>query len=297
MKKQLLGIAAGAALFTSGLNAEIKLTDGLSTYGYIDMVYLDSDAPGAGDATDSVAEFELGFEFTQLESPFSAVMELSFSDDDTDDTDFETAVITYTATDNLSFTVGNILSYQGWETYDATGLYQYSYAYRGQNVIYSAGYAVGASVDYGTDDYGLGFWIGDSANGDVSLEFFGQYTGVDGLTFTAVYADDPGYKSLNFWTSYEYQAFTFAAEYVDNDYEDGADDNGYLFLVNYAFTDSAAATLRYSEEEEDDLSDFSMITVSPSYVFSDNVAGLVEVSFIDEATDYTAFAVELIYTF
>jgi hypothetical protein len=46
------------------------------------------------------------------------------------------------------FTFGNILSYQGFETFDATGLYQYSYAGADNTALYSAGYAVGASADY-----------------------------------------------------------------------------------------------------------------------------------------------------
>lgn len=297
MKKQLLGIAAGAAFLFNTSNAEIVLTDDLSTYGYMDIAYTDSDAAGAGDATDTVAEFELGFDFSNGDSPFSATMELSFNGTGNDEVDFETATISYAYSDELSFTVGNILTYQGWETFDATGLYQYSYAYRGLAPIYTASYAVGASADYSTDDFGLGFWIGDSANGDVSLEFFGQYTGIENLTLTAIYADDPGYETINFWASYEWEAFTFAAEYVTNDKDGAADDEGFLLLANYAFNDAAAATLRYSEEDEDGLADFSMITISPSYVFSDNVLGLVEVSFVDEASDYTAFAVELLYTF
>ena len=40
---------------------------------------------------------------------------------------FEKVMITYAHSDSLSFTTGKMLTYQGFEAADATGLYQYSY--------------------------------------------------------------------------------------------------------------------------------------------------------------------------
>jgi len=322
MKKQLLGIAASAALFTNAMNAEITLSDDLSTYGYIDVAYADNDMPGGGEATDTVAEFEIGFEFNQATTPYSANVELSFNDSASDEVDFEEANITYQHSDELSFTVGNILSYIGFESFDATGLYQYSNAYRGQSRgftntdlataatatgLYTAAYAVGVGADYVTDQYALGLWIGDSDNGDISVEFLASYTGVEGLTVTGVVAEDENYSTINLWASYEYEAWTFAAEMTFNDFDKvGAgqveDNSGYLLLANYDFGNGFGLTGRYSAQEDDlrgggKLADFTQWTIAPSYTFSDNLSGLFELSLIDEGTDYNAFAFELIYTF
>ena len=43
LKKEMIGIVAGAAMFASSAHAEIPLTDDLSAYGYIDLAYTDLD--------------------------------------------------------------------------------------------------------------------------------------------------------------------------------------------------------------------------------------------------------------
>ena len=99
-----------------------------------------TDGDGAGNTDTAVAEFELGFSFAPAESAWSAVAELSFDSDTAVDgaaqtpeeaitdssAEFETVTITYAASDSLSFTVGNIYTYQGFEAFAATGLYQFS---------------------------------------------------------------------------------------------------------------------------------------------------------------------------
>lgn len=297
MKRQLIAMLAAGASFATVANAEIVLTDDLSVSGYLDLWAGDYDADGDNSYT-SVAEFELAFSYTT--EPAFAVVELSFegTDDGNGDVSLETAIVGYNFSESLSVSAGNILSYFGWETYDATGLYQYSYAYRDQSPLYPA-YAVGASIDYVTDDYALGFWAGDADDGKISLEFMAKYTGIEGVTLFAAYADDPGYESYNFWASYEVDAFTFAIEYVDVDWAGGLESEGYLAMVNYAF-ENAGVTFRYSVQEDNFIADdWEQFTISPSYTFTDNLAGLFEISFIDgglEGADY-AWAFELIYTF
>jgi hypothetical protein len=320
MKKELLASLTSAALFGSVANAEIPLTDDLSAYGYIDAFYEDTDT---GDNLEGgLAEFELGFSFTPAESKWSAVAELSFRDGRTtsvtdddgedvnntnvpDDLDFETVTITYAASDALSFTIGNILSYQGFETYDATGLFQYSYQGAANSVVYSAGYAYGASADYATDDYALGLWVGE-ADDSASIEFLAAYTGIEDLTVKFIYADDPGYETINIWASYDIAAFTFAVEYTSNDWdgtftagEERAEDT-YMALAYYSFG-KAGLTLRYSGGDYENEIEFEKFTVSPSYAFSDNVFGLLELSYeeVEGVTDqdFTSLAAEIIYSF
>jgi len=219
LQKQLTAALAGAALFGSVANAEIPLTDELSAYGYIDVALTDGD--GAGDTETAVAEFELGFAFTPAESAWSAAAELSFGEADVE---WETVTISYQYSDELSFTFGNILSYQGFETYDATGLYQYSYAGLDGTPLYSAAYAVGASADYSAGDFDYGVWVGDTDTGTNSFEYLVAYNGIENLTVKAIYADDPGYKTINIWASYNYGNFTFAVESIDTEYEGAGSD-------------------------------------------------------------------------
>ena len=299
MKNKITCLLAGAALFGATANAEIVLTDDLSAYGYIDMALTDNDANN--DTATSVAEFELGFSFTPAESKWSAVAELSFDDGDNNDSyDFETVTISYQYSDSLSFTFGNIDTYQGFETWDATGLYQFSYAgAAGVNsgYLYSAGYAVGAAADYTTGDFDLGVWVGDTATSESSFEYYVGYNGIENLSLNAVYADDPGYETTNVWATYDYGDFTFAVETVDTDFADGTPDvDVQTALVYYAMGD-AGITVRITDGEYG-AADFEKITISPSYAFSDNVFGLVEFSQEELGTTETeSAAVELIYSF
>ncbi len=309
MKNKITCLLAGAALFGATANAEIVLTEDLSAYGYIDMALTDGD--GVNDTATSVAEFELGFSFTPAESKWSAVAELSFDSDtadvglDTEDSsaEFETVTISYQYSDTLSFTFGNILSYQGFETYDATGLYQFSYAgdtsgvESSSGVLYSAGYAVGASADGSMGDIDYGVWIGDTDSSTASFEYLLAYNGIENLTVKFIYADDPGYETVNAWASYDYGDFTFAVETVST--EDGAGDDilDIQTALIYYSMGNAGLTVRFTDGDYDG-TDFEKFTISPSYAFSDNVFGLVE--FSQEtlgSTDNDTAAVELIYSF
>ncbi len=339
LNKKLTTALTGAALFGASANAEIVLNDEISLYGYLDMAHSDYIGLDDNESDQQIAEFELGINFTDGDSPFFAVMELSFKDDvgegeitvvdpggnpigtgtyDQDnELDFETAIIGYNYSDELVLSVGNILSYQGWETFDATGLYQFSYAGRDFSPLYTAGYAVGAAADYATDDFALGFWVGDSdGESGASYEFLAAYTGIEGLTVKGIYALDPGYETFNLWASYEYEGFTFAAEYI---YSEADEDNGlfdyevdestgYLFMVNYAW-EKAALTFRYSVQEDErtgglsDPEDWESFTLSPSYMLSDRALVLAEISAFDGSSvdtgdgDELFYAVEFLYSF
>ena len=333
MKNKITCLLAGAALFGATANAEIVLTDSLSAYGYIDMSVTDGDSSAGdqhtNDTDTTVAEFELGFAFTPLESKWSAVAELSFDggvDDNATDSEWETVTISYQYSDTLSFTVGNILSYQGFETFDATGLYQFSYAGPNNNALYSANYAVGASADGTLGDFDYGVWVGDSGvdtdRGTNSFEYLLAYNGIENLTIKAIVADDPGYDTQNVWASYDYGDYSFAVEYVDTDYNNNDGERNYgpetvdtvagvtadveeydatVFMVYKAFG-NAGLTLRYTDGSVNiggtDV-DYEKTTVSPSYAFSDSVFGLVEFSSeeLGNFGDVDTAAAEIIFSF
>ena len=334
LQKQLTAALAGAALFGSVANAEIPLTDELSAYGYIDMALTDGEA--TGDTSTTVAEFELGLSFAPAESKWSAVVELSLDNDSTSTTtnsidadavvaaaalpnpadalagindavssstttnnsvEFETVTISYQYSDSLSFTFGNILSYQGFETFDATGLYQFSYAGASNTPLYSAGYAVGASADGSMGDFDYGVWVGDTDSGTNSFEYLVAYNGIENLTVKVIYADDPGYETVNVWAAYDYGDFTFAVETVETEDGTGADVLDVQTALVYYAMGKAGITVRFADGEYAG-ADYEKFTISPSYSFSDNVFGLIEFSSeeLGDIEQDTA-AVELIYSF
>jgi hypothetical protein len=330
MKNKITCLLAGAALFGATANAEIVLTDDLSAYGYIDMALTDGE--GDGNTDTAVAEFELGLSFTPAESKWSAVVELSFDSDSTttisadsvaaaaaqltdtfsaqdvadaissgistnSDTEFETVTITYQYSDTLSFTFGNILSYQGFETYDATGLYQFSYAGASNTPLYSAGYAVGASADGSAGDIDYGIWVGDTDSGTNSFEYLLAYNGVENLTVKFIYADDPGYETVNAWASYDLGDFTIAVESVETEDGTGADVLDVQYVMVYYAMGDAGLTVRFADGDYAGV-EYEKFTISPSYAFSDNVFGLVEFSTEElGAVEQDTAAVELIYSF
>lgn len=317
-------LALASMLAASNMSAiEIGPTgSGVEMSGFIDLYYQSKDATGSD--TVDVGQVEIMFDYAS--GPISASVDIDFYNssaadgdttvDGTDDGSLEEAIVTYDFGNGASVTVGKMLSYLGFEAYDPTNMYQYSYAYDGPDGagqdIYDA-YATGASVDYGTDMFSIGVW--SSLTNSPDLEYALAFTGVENLTVKAIYADygkestAGGTKSKStYWASYQLGKLLLAAELAEAEASTaaGTDLEGMLLMANYGISDKMGITLRYSEFESTTGStkdfDIEKITISPSYVFNDNFSGLVEYSTYDEgvagATKPTDFvAVELIYTF
>jgi len=295
MKNKITCLLAGAALFGATANAEIALGESLSASGYIDIVAVDGDAVG-GNKEMTTTEFELGLSFTPAESAFSAVAELSFGEADVE---WETVTITYQHSDALSFTFGNILSYQGLESYDAPNNYFVSYAGKDNSALYSAGYATGISADYSTGDFALGVWAGDSVAGDsLDLEYYIGYTGIENLTLAVALADNnEGGETTNFMVTYEYDAFTLMAETVESeDFAVGSNLDVTAITAAYAMGDTTYA-IRLADGDYEGV-DYEKLSVSAFHAFSDNVSAGVE--FLDEeqgSMSGDSIAFELLYVY
>tara|TARA_B100001093_G_scaffold56826_1_gene48055 strand:- start:174 stop:1157 length:984 start_codon:yes stop_codon:yes gene_type:complete len=327
MKNKLLTLASMLAAFN--LNAiELGPTgSGLEMSGFADYSVSSQDGTTKPIQT---AQVELNFDMSR--GPVSFALDLdfygsqgttgSYNGDDGNVTsgttggNLEEAVVTYAFNDNLSVSVGRMLSYLGFEAYDPTNMYQFSYAYDyatgGGQDIYDA-YADGMSVDYAGDVFSIGIWT-DLAE-QSSFEYAFAYTGVENLTVKAIFADygDNADEIYTLWASYQIGNLLLGVEFAEDDKVDPAaatatnykddDIEAFLFMANYAITDSAAITLRYSEADYTDTGatvTVDKFTVSPSYMFTDDLAGLVEFSSYDViggAEPDDLFAVELIYTF
>ena len=327
MKNKLLSLASLLAVFNANAIEIGPTGSGVELGGFIDIA---GQKQGADSETTFVGQVEVNLDFSS--GPVSASVDLDFTEsqglsdadgngiDDTTGGNLEEAVVTYDFGNGLSVSAGKMLSYMGFEAYDPTNMYQYSYAYDvgGQNdtgaqMIYDA-YDVGFSVDYGTDLFSIGLW--SSMEADAGYELALAYTGIENFTAKAIYSDfsaptSEAYEKSTYWVSYQLDKLLIAGEIAENDQLDtGEDVEGYLIMVNYAMTDAAALTLRYSGLEITGATNNTVayegtkFTISPSYVFNDNFSGLLEYSSYDAETVSLAYAepeellaVELIYTF
>ena len=324
MKTKLKLLSLASMLAVSNMSAvEIGPTgSGVEMSGFIDLYYLDN---GTGTQDGGVGQVEIMFDYAS--GPVSASVDIDFGGNNAPGTDssgnydgdsnLEEAIITYDFGNGMSVTAGKMLSYMGFEAYDPTNMYQFSYAYDAGNTatqnIYD-GYDYGMSFDYGTDAYSIGLWtsLENSAGYEVAL----AYTGIENFTAKAIWSDftdaTAPYDKSTFWVSYQLGKLLLAAEVAQADshsFATNADVDGFLIMGNYAVTDKIGLTLRYSEEEISTAyntstldNEFSKITISPSYVFNDNLSGLIEYSTYEDdvagkADPSDLFAVELIYTF
>jgi len=339
MKNKLLSLASLLAVFNANAIEIGPTGSGIELGGFIDIA---GQKQGADSETTFVGQVEVNLDFSS--GPVSASVDFDLYDggtttvvgagpdglpgtvddntyDVTDgDSALEEAVLTYDFGNGLSVSAGKMLSYMGFEAYDPTNMYQYSYAYDvgGQNdtgaqMIYDA-YDVGFSIDYGTDLFSLGLWSSMEANAGYEVAF--AYTGIENFTAKAIFSDfsaptSEAYEKSTYWISYQLDKLLIAGEIAENDQLDtGEDVDGFLIMANYAMTDAAALTLRYSGLEITGATNNTVayegtkFTISPSYVFNDNFSGLIEYSSYDAETVSATYvepeelmAVELIYTF
>ncbi|MFL2938430.1 MAG: porin [Opitutales bacterium] len=312
MKNKLLTLASLLAAFN--LNAiEIGPTgSGVEMSGFIDIYYQSGDDDAVG-----IGQVELMFDYAS--GPVSASVDYDLGGDFATAPALEEVIITYDFGNGFSATAGKMLTYMGFEAYDPINMYQYSSAYADSTAIagiahiYDA-FATGVSIDYGSDAFSVGIWssVGNSADFEYAL----AYTGVENLTVKAIIADygdesivSTGFEGKStFWASYAFGDFLFAAEVANAEKSTatGTELDGSLFMLNYAVSDKIGLTLRASNTEvvtgtAAPLVDEDKFTISPSYVFNDNLSGLIEYSTFDqdgtlaETEDY--LAVEMIYAF
>ena len=326
MKKKLFSLASILAILNANAIEIGPTGSGIELGGFVDY-----SAASQGDTTSpvSTAQVELNLDFENGPVSFSLDYDLTATqgldsdgdnDVDTDDTtsgNLEEAVLTYTISDSLSVSVGRMLSYLGFEAYDAPNMYQFSYAYdyatEGGQDIYD-GYADGFSIDYATDLFSVGVWT-DFAE-KPSFEYAIAFTGIENLTAKAIFAEYGGDADdiMTLWASYQLDKLLLAVEFATDEKNAGTpgtltdfkddDIDAFMIMGNYSVTDSFAITARYSQAEYTDGTtsvDVDKFTISPSYSFTDNFSGLIEYSTYDvtagntEPDDLTA--VELIYTF
>jgi hypothetical protein len=291
MKNKITCLLAGVALFGATANADIAIADGLSAYGYIDMVA--EDLEGGARSSDLV-EYEIGLSFTPAESQWSAVAELSYGEIDSG-ASLETVAVSYQYSDALSFTFGQVYTYMGLESVDAPNNSFISFAGAGNNMLYNdTTFAEGICADYSAGDITLGIWGEASAN--AGFEYYVAYSGIDNLTLSAAIADNrisAGFEDVvNIMAVYEVGDFTISAEDVD---VDNILDVSSV-SVAYGLGDTTIA-VRFVEGDYAGV-DYDKTSIAAFHSLSDNVA--VGAEYSDEelgGADTKGVAVELLYVF
>jgi hypothetical protein len=299
MKNKLLTLASLLAAFN--LNAiEIGPTgSGVEMSGFVVLDHTNQDVTGS-DSAFMTSEVELNFDFTSGPVAFALDLEAFKGTGDANsavDTFVEEAVVTYTFNDNLSMSAGRMLSYLGFEAYDAPNMYQISGAYHSNfGGLYDA-YADGVSLDYGADDFSIGIWAG--LEDQSSFEYAFAYTGIENLTAKYIFADYGGSdeSKQTIWASYSVGSLLLAAEAATHEVGNAADDktDAYLIMGNYGINDNLSLTVRYSETEDTGSVAVDKFTVSPTYMVTDDLALLAEYSDLSNAEEFVG--VELIFTF
>ncbi|MEM8868329.1 MAG: outer membrane beta-barrel protein [Verrucomicrobiota bacterium] len=330
--KNKLAIASAFVAASSFSTAEIVINDFLSFEGFIDMSYTHTDIEDGG-----VSSSDNSYQIDQVEVAllfdFDVVtgqIDIDAEDDngtnngsDLEELEIEQAFAAYHFGNGGVFIAGRFASMLGFEAFEPTGLYQYSFAY---DIGFLPGYSQGVKYSYETDTTFFGIALLDEAfdtdgnrfggSGDSSyaIEVAGSINVGNGLTWFlgGAYEDaDVGDAyAVNTYATFETGAWIFAAEVSFGEQEalvgDDIEAINALIMANFAYSDQASVTGRISYEDFDagvggEL-DYFKYTLAHGYAFSDNLSMVTEVSFIDgEDTDVDfdglAAALELIFAY
>ena len=335
--KNKIAIASAFLASFSLATAEIVINDFLSFEGFIDMSYshedVDSDNPSQSGSDNGfgVDQVEINwlFNFDRV----TGVVDFAYTGSDAsesavssgDDTQLEQAYATYALDESSAITAGRFQSMLGFEAFEPTGLYQYSFAYEasilpgyGEGVKYtqeSGDLFFGAALLSSYSTYNAGR-LGGSGDSNYALEVAASYV-MDGTTFflgaSQEHSDgtiDGSTSAINAYVTYETGAWIFAGELNIGNSETGAYDiadlglafgddadalSG-LLMANYAYSDVASLTGRISFESfegNDALSSeasLMKLTLAHGYAFTDNLFLVTEVSFAESTIEQTGFA-------
>ena len=318
--KNTIAIASAAFLAASSFStAEIVVNDFLSFEGFVDMSYshTDSDSDLVGESSDN------SFGIDQVEiswlldfDPVTAQIDLEYEEAG-DGVEVEQAFATYHFDNGGALTAGRYASMLGFEAFEPTGLYQFSFAYDEATLL--PGYAQGVKYTFESDNTFFGISLQDTVSGayagrlggnDDSLTAtdeggfgvevaYGCYM-EDGLSFFLGGAFEDGDSGdsyvVNSYVTFETGVWIFAAEvnYGESDFDpygllaSNTEVLSALIMANFAYSEQASITGRISYiDAELSLGPLSVdaeyikYTLAHSYAFTDNLSLVKEVSFAE----------------
>ncbi len=298
---------ASAFVAASGLaTAEIVINDFLSFEGFIDMSYSHTDVDSDNVAVASGSDNSFDIDQVEIDWLFdfdtvTAQIDLAYEGSDGDqETAVEQAFATYHFDNGGAITAGRFASMLGFEAFEPTGLYQFSFAY---DYSILPGYAQGVKFTHESDNTFFGISLldsytersdddpyngrlGGSDDSDWAVEIAGAYYMDNGLSFFlgGYYEDTEGPSvdgsvyAINGYVTYETGAWIFAAELNYGDSEVGAyglsAEEGTLYDGFSIFSD-----------DEEALSGLLMA----NYAYSDQGSITARFSYEERTLDDTAF--------
>lgn len=336
--KNKIAIASAFIAASSFSTAEIVINDFLSFEGFVDMSYsMTEQEVGSNSESDNsyaIDQVEISWLFDF--DPVTAQIDLAYEGTDGDHGIVEQAFATYHLNNGGAITAGRFESMLGFEAFEPTGLYQYSFAYNAAEDVNSVlgidggilpRYDQGVKYTYegdttffgvslvedfstgrlGGDDFsGFGIEVAGTLYFDNGFSWFagGRYSDIDSTTVDSRYV-------LDTYVTFETGAWFFAAElvYGETEFSSGVSDTEVtqaLIMANFAYSDAASVTGRLSYVEADYGTveeDFVKYTVAHGYAFTDNLFLVNEISLVDGETtgssDYEelTFVTELIFSF
>ena len=234
-----------------------------------------------------------------------------------DKADLLDAYVAYEPDAGLKITVGNFLSYLGYEAFDPINLTQISNANRDLLGFPVPAYHTGLKVDYTFGNHRVGGAVVDSLYGtsqstifsgdgdftDKGLEAYYTYKGIkDTQVWVGAGQDNDGGGAVyDVWVSHALSSTdTVAAEYLVDE------SDGYNWLLVYvkAIDSKLSLTSRLSGETSNTTdTKYVKYTLAPSYAFTPKLTVRAEISFLDysgsgaTASSSTFYAVQSLYRF
>lgn len=317
-------------------SAEIVVNDYLSLEGFADMSYSHVEQEfGAADVSDNshgIDQVEIDFIFEYGSFTGQIDLECKVTDRYESNNAIEQAFLSYHKGDS-KFTAGRFASQLGFEAFEPTGLYQYSFAYHlSDGVPLSAlnninggvlpRYDQGVKYTTATATSYFGIALVESidpspANGSdsQSIELAGSLFLDHGFSVFAgarrnnYEAPDSDEIILNAYLTYQTGALVFAAELVSGErgVPGGSDIETLqaLLMANYSYSDVASLSGRLSMVDRDIggiSEDFTKYTLAHGYALEENLFLVNELNLVngqEGGEDYESLtiAAELIFTF
>ena len=306
--KNKIAIVSALIAASSFSFAEIDLTEAVSVKGFINTVYSDSDA---GDAEFNLDEVEISFLFDmgavtgQIDTQYRVFNDGQFGS--FTDTDIDQAFINYDVFGG-TLTVGLFDSQLGYEAYEAVDRVTGSTAYSNSQLPGSDLFQGNTNADTGVkftkqldevSSIGValvdeGSFIGDEGNGDTTIEVaYGRDLGNGFNAFVGFRSDRQSNDLMNAYVTYETGAMTFAAEIVD-----GETETDYQLLANYAYSDTASVTLRFTNEEgAGNNDDIDQMTLAHQIALADSLLLTTELTDNGADDNEYEFGVSLLFRF
>ena len=330
MKNKLLAVLATLSMVASA--SAVKVNDNLSINGFIDGSYSQTEsATNAGAAGDQgnndlndqglgVDEVELNFVLNS--GGVSGLV--SIDNTQNEGVNIEQANFTYNLNDSISFTFGSYGSALGLEGEDPAGLYTYSRAYSAGSAfnladIDTTGAVEGLTVAYSAETFSVAASIEESADvdleiNDLNFELSFTYNGIAGVNIGGGYFFDNNDLAtnlngretdiLNLHVSRQFGKLLLAGEYIEASTTgssvaaENVENDGYLLLADYDFSDKIGVAVRLSNQEQGADGDYEKLTIAPNYAITDSLGAILEYSDIeDNGNDSEEYAVELTFTF